>query len=141
MGNEEIYELLKKKVQFQGIAVRNFEQGKFCGLFDVNGTSFIIDNVVYEQDQIQHWDVNKSKIYHYTIPTDDHEDKTCPFCDYRYEIGKPISEELVCVALNEEPLLTGIWGNCLFSPTFEKTFDELKYQLNPAGIKSEKVNF
>lgn len=138
MVNEEIYGALKNNLVFQGIAVRDFEKGLFCGLFDIKGVSFMIDNVKYDNDEGQSWNVDNSIVYHYTIPSDEEDSKVCPFCDYQYEIGKPISNELMCEYLNEKVLLAGIWGNCVFAETFEKTFSELSFQLNPAGIKRSK---
>lgn len=136
MQKEAIYQLLNEKVVFQGIAVRDFTEGIFCGLFEIKGTPFILDHITYSETKETVWDVSLAKLYHYTIPSESDREHTCPFCSYTYEAGKPLQEELLCVQLNAEPYLTAIWGSCVFSDNFQETFETLKLQLNPKGIKA-----
>lgn len=138
MQKEAIFQILSEKVTFQGIAVRDFKEGIFCGLVDIAGVPYILDDIHYSDIERQMWDVTKAKLYHYTLPSEDgDENHVCPFCDYQYEEGRPLTHDLMCLKLNENPYLSAIWGSAIFSPTFEKTFNELMRQLNPKGIKSE----
>ena len=136
MQKEAIYHLLNEKVVFQGIAVRDFKEGIFCGLFDIKGTPFILDGIGYSHLEEQVWDVSDAKLFHYTAPSEDETVHVCPFCSYEYETGKPLHETLLCTELNAEPYLGAIWGSCVFSESFNATFEQLKLQLNPKGIKA-----
>lgn len=136
MQKEAVFQLLNEKVVFQGVAVRDFKEGVFCGLFDIKDTPFIIDGLRYEHLGARVWDVSEAKIYHYTVPTGGETNPVCPFCSYEFEEGKPLHDDLLCAQLNAEPYVNAIWGSCVFSETFEMTFEQLLKQLNPKGIKA-----
>lgn len=134
MKEKKAYEIMKSKIKYEGIGVKNFNEGVFYALIDIEDIPYFVDDLQFNNVRDEIWDIEKSKIYHYTIPSEEGKERICPFCDYQYEDGKPLSEELVCNYLSREYFITSIWMSSIISPTFEDTFSQLIKEINPKNI-------
>lgn len=136
MKREAVLELLSNKVKFKRIELDDFEQGKFHCLFEIKGVTYKISNIKYKQEEKWVWDISESRVTHYTSNNNGVSGTVCPLCQYEYKKAVFEKDEVMCLHLNEEPMLTGVWGACLFSNAFSTAFEKLMVEFNPSGMKS-----